>query len=101
MLQVEDIRELCKDDTIVLTDHLLKRMRQRNIRWEDIKSTIKNGQIIEQYPTDYPFPSCLINWANLHIVCSTGNGLLYIITVYRPSQEKWEADNSIRKGGKQ
>jgi len=100
MLQIEDIRELCKDDTIVLTDHLLTRMRQRNIKWEDIKSTIRNGQIIEQYPADYPFPSCLINWANLHIVCSMGNGLLYIITAYRPSQEKWEADNSIRKGDK-
>jgi hypothetical protein len=101
MLQIEDIRGLCKDDTIVLTEHLITRMRQRQIRLEDIKSTIENGQIIEQYPTDYPYPSCLINWNNIHVVCSVGESLLYIITAYRPSDEKWEAGGSKRKGDKQ
>jgi len=57
MLHIEDIRELCTDDTIVLTEHLLTRMRQRQIRWKDIKHTIEKGEIIEQYPADYPFPN--------------------------------------------
>ena len=99
MLQLENIRNLCTDELMVLTDHLTTRMRQRQIRLEDIKNTIKNGQIIEQYPTDYPFPSCLINGNNLHIVCSIGSGRLYIITAYKPSNEKWENDGSKRKGG--
>jgi len=101
MLRIEDIRAICTDDAIVLTEHLLTRMRQRRIRLNDIKRTIEIGEIIEQYPTDYPFPSCLINGENIHIVCSIGEGRLYIITAYRPSLEKWEADGSTRKEKKQ
>jgi len=66
----------------------------------DIKHVIENGEIIEQYPTDYPFPSCLIKGENMHIVCSIGEGRLYIITAYRPSPDSWDAEGSIRKGGK-
>jgi hypothetical protein len=98
MLQIEDIRRLCTDETIVLTEHLITRMRQRNIRLEDIRNTIANGQIIEQYPADYPFPSCLVNWDNIHVVCSVDNGHLYFITAYRPSGKKWEANGIKRKG---
>jgi hypothetical protein len=76
MIQIEDIRNLCTDDTLVLTEHLLSRMRQRQIRLKDIKYTIRIGEIIEQYTKDYPFPSCLINGENMHIVCSIGEGRL-------------------------
>ena len=99
MLQIEDIRALCFDDTIFLTEHIITRMRQRQIRLEDIKSSIKNGKIVKQYTTDRPFPSCLINGDGLHIVCSVGDGLLYIITAYRPSFDVWEIDGNKRKGG--
>ena len=97
MLIIEDVRLLCNDDTIVLTDHLLTRIRQRNIRLEEIKSAILNGDIIEQYPTDYPFPSCLINGEDVHIVCSVGEERLYIITAYRPSPVKWGIGEKERK----
>ena len=97
MLHIKDIRHYCNDDTIVLTDHLLTRIRQRNIRLEDIKNAILNGEIIEQYHDDYPFPSCLINSENIHIVCSIGEGYLYVITAYRPSSEKWDIGNKKRK----
>ena len=89
MLCIQDVRFHCNDDNLVLTEHLLNRMRQRNIRLKDIKQAIMEGKIIEQYPTDYPFPSCLINAKNIHIVCSIGEERLYIITAYRPSPEQW------------
>ena len=97
MLSIDDIKAYCTDDAIVLTDHLLTKMRQRKIRYNDIKNAILRGEIIEQYPADYPFPSCLVNGENMHIVCSVGDNRLYIITAYRPSQEKWEADGKTRK----
>jgi hypothetical protein len=97
MLNIEDVRVLCTDNTIVLTEHLLTRMRQRHIRLNDIKHAVTNGEIIEQYPTDYPFPSCLINDENIHIVCSVNENCLYIITAYRPSPEKWEDGGRKRK----
>ena len=96
-MQIEEARAYCSNDTLVLTEHLLTRMRQRQIKVQDIIHTIENGEIIEQYPSDFPFPSCLINGENMHIVCSIGEGRLYIITAYRPSPEQWEAGGRKRK----
>jgi hypothetical protein len=100
MISIADVQELCNDEAMILTEHLLARMRQRGIKYDDLKQTIQNGEIIEQYPTDYPFPSCLISSIDLHIVCSMGENVLYIITAYRPSGEKWEKDGKTRRGRK-
>ncbi|MDR2733205.1 MAG: DUF4258 domain-containing protein [Spirochaetota bacterium] len=48
------MRACCADNTIVLTDHLLTRMRQRHIRLEDIKTAITEREIIELYPPKLP-----------------------------------------------
>jgi len=100
VVHIEDVRACCTNGAIILSDHLLTRMRQRHIRFEDIKYAISKGEIIEQYPADYPFPSCLINAENIHIVCSIGEGHLYIITAYRPSKELWENGGRKRKENK-
>ena len=100
MLRIENIRDCYTDDSTVLTEHLLTRMRQRSIRLKDIEYAITNGEIIEQYPADYPFPSCLINAENIHVVCSVSEKHLYIITAYRPSPEKWETGGRQRKEGR-
>jgi hypothetical protein len=97
MIGIADVQKRCTDDAIVLTGHLLTRMRQRGIKYDDIRQTIQKGEIIEHYPTDYPFPSCLISSVDLHIVCSISTDILYIITAYRPSAEKWEKDGKTRR----
>jgi hypothetical protein len=97
MLDIQVLRSYCTDKQIVLTEHLLTRMRQRSIKYEDVKRTILTGEIIEQYETDYPFPSCLISDGTFHLVCSLGNEHLYIITAYRPDPSKWEQDGKTRK----
>jgi hypothetical protein len=60
------------------------------------------GEIIEQYPNDYPYPSCLIlgnkNTATpLHTVISCNGEKLWIITAYFPSSEKWMDDLKTRR----
>ena len=40
--------------------HAAERSRQRGIIARDIKCAVMNGEIIESYPDDFPFPSCLI-----------------------------------------
>jgi hypothetical protein len=97
MLQTVDIRGRFNDDDIILTAHVVNRMKQRHIRFTDIRHTIENGEIIEQYPTDYPFPSCLLKGDDIHVVCSVGEGCLYIITAYRPSLSRWDEDGRNRK----
>ena len=61
-----------------------------------------NGEIIESYPDDYPYPSALIlgydsNSNPLHIVAGIGDESLKIVTTYYPSLDKWESDYKTRK----
>ncbi len=63
---------------------------------------ILNGQIIEEYENDYPYPSCLIfgttlNKKVLHIVCGTNENEVWIITAYYPDSMEWNSDFKTRK----
>ncbi len=54
---------------------------------EDIEKALLNGEIIEEYENDYPYPSCLVYGINLnnkviHIVCGINEIELWIITAY-------------------
>jgi len=105
MLIIDDIRELCTDENIIISRHAIDKMKERDINRKEIFQSIFNGEIIEQYPTDYPYPSCLIsgisvNEKQIHIVAGLGENKLWIITVYYPGQEKWENGYKIRKVGK-
>ncbi|WOC31658.1 MULTISPECIES: DUF4258 domain-containing protein [Caproicibacterium] len=101
-IRIEDIWALCSDQTIFMTQHAHDRCRERGIKYKDLKSTILTGEIIEQYPTDTPYPSCLllgvtVNHKPLHLVCSIGTGILWIITAYFPNSEKWDNNFKTRK----
>ena len=85
-----------------MTQHAELRRRQRGITVPDIRQAIQGGRIIEDYPDDYPFPSCLIlgytgDGDPLHVVCGAGDGQLFVITAYHPDPDKWEPDWSTRK----
>ena len=103
MLDIERIRELAKDyDNVLVTTHTMKRFRERGICFDDVINGINTGKIIEQYPDDYPEPSCLIlgsdvSGKSIHICAGTDNETLFIITVYYPSEEYWESNYEIRK----
>lgn len=105
-ISIDDLKALCfSDDNIIMTQHLVIRCREHNIRFDDIKNSILNGEIIEQYPTDFPYPSCLVLGITiknlyLHIVTGIGDNKLWIITAYFPSTDKWENDFKTRKVGK-
>lgn len=101
-LQIDNLRKICSIENIEITLHAAKRLEQRGISIKDIISCILSGTIIERYPTDYPFPSCLIlglsiNGQSLHTVIGTDMGTLWIVTAYYPSIEKWEPDFCTRK----
>ena len=63
---------------------------------EEVYESIVNGQIIEEYPDDRPYPSCLIYGKTskerpIHTVCAwlEEEKLTVIITVYEPDPIKW------------
>ena len=83
--------------------HMMTRLLQRGISLDDVTQVIRSGDIIEQYPNDYPYPSCLIlgntkDEHALHIVCGVSENELWLITAYKPSLEIWEEDLKTRKG---
>ncbi|WP_295919628.1 DUF4258 domain-containing protein [Anaerovibrio lipolyticus] len=92
------LKKLCQDGKVEWTNHVAQRLLQRGITRQEVKQAILMGEIIENYPDDYPYPSCLILGGNhIHVVCGIGEGRLWIITAYRPSLEKWESDLKTRK----
>lgn len=56
-LTIGEIRKMVKDEKIQWRGHMLKRMKQRGINISDVLECISNGEIIEQYENDYPYPS--------------------------------------------
>ena len=99
-IEIQDLRMLCNDDAVRWTDHILKRLMQRGITQDDVLQAIRTGEIIDQYPDDYPFPSCLIlglsvDGKSLHVVCGLGLDEIYMITAYYPNPGEW--DNEFRK----
>lgn len=101
-MDINTIRELCEDKTIEVTGHMLLRFQQRNISYEEIKQVIQYGEIIEEYPNDYPYPSCLIFGMTihervLHVVIGIGESKLWLITAYEPEPKQWSEDFRKRK----
>ena len=99
-IEIQDLRMLCNSDAVRWTDHILKRLMQRGITQDDVLQAIRTGEIIDQYPDDYPFPSCLIlglsvAGKSLHVVCGLGLDEVYMITAYYPNPG--ELDNEFRK----
>jgi len=101
-LDINKIRQLCAEHKVEWTIHVSKRLLQRSISAFEVEVSISNGIIIEDYPDDYPYPSCLLLGKTvddrvLHIVCAINNDMLWIITAYEPNLMEWEADYRTRK----
>ncbi len=103
MINIDNLISLCSDmNNVVISQHAFKRLRERSITINDILNGIKTGEIIEGYPEDYPYPSCLVlgfnvNSIHIHIVCGVGDNKLWIISAYYPTLDKWEDDYKTRK----
>ncbi|MBI4588106.1 MAG: DUF4258 domain-containing protein [Candidatus Rokubacteria bacterium] len=64
---------------------------------------METGEIIEEYPEDRPYPSCLIlgpaAGRPLHVVCApvTAERKLALITVYQPDPDRWDPERRRRR----
>ena len=96
-MDIEQIRKLCQQDNAEITRHVWLRLKQRNISATEMKAAVLAGEIIENYPDDYPYPSCLILGKGLHVVVGIGEGKLWFITAYRPDQDRWDKTLVFRK----
>ena len=104
-IDISQVESLVSKGKIVWTEHVALRLRERGLKRADVIACTENGEIIEQYPDDSPFPSYLISGTcktgkPLHVVVGLDFDVLCcIITAYRPDLDKWELDFKTRKVG--
>lgn len=103
MILIEEIIESIKTRRIRITDHADEEAYNDTLSLEEIYSSVLTGEIIEQYPDDKPYPSCLIYGKNtknepIHSVWAYNikTKASVLITVYRPDPDRW-IDWKIRR----
>ena len=90
-------------DKLVSRVHALRRMFERNFSVDDIRAVIDDGETIEDYQGDKPFPSRLVlGWRGarpVHVVVADNlrQNELIVVTVYEPDPKLWEDDFRRRK----
>ncbi len=97
------LREVIKSGRFEWRKHTLVRLAEKNISQDVAIEVIMKGEVIEDYPHNTPFPSCLmLGWVGgkpYHVVVSfdKDSGMGYIITAYEPSLDKFEPDFKTRR----
>ena len=102
MIDITTLQKYYEEDSVFVTEHASQRFRQKGIKAKDIRLAVGNGEIIEQYPEDFPFPSCLIYGKDaqnqvIHVCMSDEGNSSRIITAYYPDPDKWEEDLKTRR----
>ena len=86
-----------------ITKHAYDRMRERKIKFRHVRSVLRYGKVIEDYPGDEPYPSSLIlGWIKgrpMHVVVADNmvDNVSSIITIYEPDRHLWEPDFEARR----
>ena len=82
---------------LIFRVHALQRMFERRITVEDVRTVVSNGEVIQNYPEDKPYPSrLLLGWRGarpIHVVVAEDSeaGILVIVTAYEPDPVQWDA----------
>lgn len=96
---LDNIKSCFQSDKTVYSKHARDEMEQESfgeIKISEVQEAVLSGRIIESYPDDEPYPSCLVYGITsqnrpLHIVCAYGkdDDIVVVVTVYQPDPDKW------------
>lgn len=96
---LENIQRCFEANLLLYTKHAKFEMENEEfgrVLEHEVYEAIWNGEVIEEYPDDKPYPSVLIFGRTkmkrpLHIVCAYNKeeNLAIIITVYHPDPNLW------------
>ena len=102
-MNIEDIQEALRNGRFQFTLHSTRKLQDDQITDDGVNSSVLSGEIIEDYPDDRPYPSCLIygriaGGEPLHSVWGYNEDerLAVLITVYHPAPGRW-IDFRIRR----
>lgn len=100
---IVEIRRKFAEEQFEFSKHAVDQSILRQIRVQEIREAIANGQVIEDYPEDKYGPSCLICGLTqaqrpIHVQCSyPSRSLIKIVTVYEPNSQRWNDDFTQRR----
>lgn len=85
--------------------HATARLIDSGLRRLDVEAALAHCVVIEDYPTAHrPLPDCLVMaylhaGDPIHVVVAIDEPLerLFVVTVYRPTSERWQDDWRTRK----
>lgn len=91
---LERIRDQAAGEALRITQHAQEEMTDEEIVLADVLEALRSCQIVENYPEHRRGSCCLVcgytqRWRPLHVVCTTAQPLLILITVYEPKPPKW------------
>ena len=95
-MTVTDICEAIRAGRVRIADHADEEALADQLAYEEIEASVFAGNILEEYPTGRPFPSCLVcgpaeaeGWVHSVWAYNEANRWVVLVTVYRPEPAKW------------
>jgi hypothetical protein len=103
LLQISRIHAAIRANRVRIADHADEEAQNDRLAIDEIFHSVENGEIIEDYSEDRPYPSCLIygngpDETPIHSVWAYNeeSGWVVLVTVYRPDPAQW-TDWKVRK----
>lgn len=98
----ELLREQAAEDRVRLTLHAHQELAEEGISYNAMREALLDCHVLENYPSHQRGPCCLVcgqaaDGRPLHLVCTTGLGVIVVITVYEPKPPKWATP--FQRGG--
>lgn len=95
-MNITDIIEAIRAGRVRITDHADEEAEADQLTFDEVYFSVFHGEIIEDYPNDKPYASCLIYGQTfsddpVHSVWAYNevNQWAVLITVYRPDPKRW------------
>ncbi|MBI2266238.1 MAG: DUF4258 domain-containing protein [Armatimonadetes bacterium] len=103
-MNMVDVRGAINAGRVNVTNHADEEMEDDAITAAQLYDSVTQGEIIEDYPDDFPFPSALIlgfdeSSRPIHAVIaySDVHEMAFVITAYVPDPERWVNFRTRRK----
>lgn len=86
-----------------VSQHAAAEMVEDALTLDDVLHVLGNAVLLENYPDHRRGPCCLVGGTTatsrpVHVVCTSANPVLIIITVYEPTPPKWLSPTQRRSG---
>jgi len=102
LISIDKIKKFVQNEEYEFYSHAITEAKKDGVEPENIVYMFLTGKIIEGYPERQRVLVCgqMLNGLPLHVVCDySDSGLIYIPTVYIPSDDEWTSNYQRRKTG--